>query len=233
MDLNSYENTRILLIVKNETARNAYVEILGKIGVACDSVVSFADASSMARNTPYNGLLVDVLTLIRADQNEKSIALECMNYFPSTQIKWDAKSKTVHLLMFSQTSHVEVDLAIRMFIEERCKPYAARTLRVYNRKTFILNFLFSLDCHCSDKKASKTFSLDLSQGGCFLHTVRTFDEKQGIWLCCLELSDQTPIKAVVCWQLKWGLKRQIPGIGVKFESLSEIHEKEIKMILVG
>jgi Tfp pilus assembly protein PilZ len=225
------KNTRILLIVKNDTSRNVYVEILDKIGVAFDIVTSFIDASSKARSTPYNGLVVDVLTLIRADQNEKRIALECMNFYPSTQIKWEAKSKTIHLLMFSHTSHSEPESALRMFIEERCKPFAARSLRLFNRKNIILNLLFSLDCHCSDEKASKTFLLDISQGGCFVHTVHALDNRQDVWLRFLELSDQMPIKAVVCWQLNWGVKRQIPGIGVRFESFSEVQEKEIKLIL--
>ncbi len=227
------KNTRILLVVKNDTARDAYVEILDKIGVAFDTVTSFAEASSKARNTPYNGLLVDVLTLIRSDQNEKSIALECMNFYPSTQIKWDAKCKTIHLLIFSQPSCSEAESTLRMFIEERCKPFAARSLRVFSRKNIILNLLFSLDCHCSDEKASKTFSLDISQGGCFIHTVQVLDNRQAVWLRILELSDQTPIKATVCWQRHWGLKRQIPGIGVRFESISEAQKKEINLILGG
>ncbi|MBI5589886.1 MAG: PilZ domain-containing protein [Deltaproteobacteria bacterium] len=225
------KNTRILLVVKEDTARNVYVEILGKIGVVFDVVTSFTDASSMARNIPYNGLLVDILALVRVDQNEKNIAHECMNFYPSTRIKWDARHKTIHLLMFSLSSHFEAESALRIFIAERCKPFAARSLRVFNRKNINLNLLLSLDCHCSDEKAAKTFLLDLSQGGCFLHTVQPLDNGQEVWLRCLELSDPTPIKAVVCWQLKWGLKQQISGIGVKFESLSEIQGKEIKKIL--
>jgi len=59
------------------------------------------------------------------------------------------------------------------------------------------------------------------------------ENRQEVWLRFLELSDQTPIKAIVCWQPHWGLKRQIPGIGVKFESLTEIQEKEINLILGG
>jgi hypothetical protein len=227
------KNTRILLIVKEDTARDVYVEILGKTGVAFDIATSFADASGMARNTPYNGLLVDILALVRADQNEKSIANECMNFYPSMRIKWDARHKTIHVLRFSLSPPSEPESAFRMFIEERCKPFAARSLRVFNRKNINLNILLSLDCHFSDEKASKTFLLDLSQGGCFLHTVQTLNNGQWVWLRCLELSDPTPILAVVCWQLQWGLKQQISGIGVKFESLSEIQEKEIKKILGG
>ena len=73
------KNTRILLIAKECASKKIYVEMLSKVGVTFDIATSFAEASGMARNIPYNGLLVDVLTLIRADQNEKSIALECMN----------------------------------------------------------------------------------------------------------------------------------------------------------
>jgi hypothetical protein len=227
------KNTRILLIVKDDTARNAYVEILSKIGVSFDITTSFADASSMAINTPYNGMIVDILALVRADQNEKRIAHECMNFYPSARIKWDPRHKIVHLLMFSTTSHTEAESALRMFIDERCKSFAARSLRVFNRKNINLNLLLSLDYHCSDEKAAKTFLLDISKGGCFLHTAENLDNGQVVWLRCPELSDPTPIKAVVCWQLQWGLKQQISGIGVKFESLSEIQEKEIKMILDG
>jgi len=225
------KNTRILLIVKEDAARKAYVEILGRTGVAFDIAASFVDASGMTRNTPYNGLLVDILALVHADQDEKRIANECMNFYPSTRIRWDARSKKIHLLMFLPPPQTDAESALRMFITQQCKPFAARSLRVFNRKNINLNLLLSLDSHCSDEKASKTFLLDLSQGGCFLHTVQALDNGQEVWLRCLELSDQTPIKAVVCWQLQWGLKQQISGIGVRFESLSEIQKKEIKMIL--
>ena len=226
------ENIRILLIVNEDAAKNAYTELLDKVGVAYDTVTSFLDASSMARNTAYNGLLVDVLTLIRADQNERSIALECMNCYPSMQIKWDAKNKTVRSLTFLQTLYSEPESAFRMFIKERSKPFSARTLRVYNRKSIVMSLLFSIDCDCSGEKALKTFLIDLSRGGCFIHTVhQALYTGQEVLLRILELSDPTPIKAVVSWQREWNIKRQIPGIGVKFELLTEIQKKQIDIIL--
>ena len=231
MDLTPMENTRILLIVNEDAAKNAYAEILDKVGVAYNTVTSFSDASSMARNTAYNGLLVDVMTLIRADQNERNIALECMNCYPSTQIKWDAKNKTVRSLTFLQTLYPESESAFRMFIEERCKPFSARTLRIFNRESIVMSLLFSIDCDCSDEKALKTFLINLSLGGCFIHAVQTLYKGQEVWLRLLELSDPTPIKAVVRWQREWNTKRQIPGIGVKFELLSEIQKKQIDIIL--
>jgi hypothetical protein len=100
--------------------------------------------SAGSKQTPYNGLLVDVLTLIRADQTEKRIALECMNNYPSTQLKWDAKSKNINLLLFSQAPCAEAESSLQMFIEERCRPFAARSLRAFGRKNIFLKpFVFS------------------------------------------------------------------------------------------
>jgi Tfp pilus assembly protein PilZ len=91
--------------------------------------------------------------------------------------------------------------------------------------------LFSPDRTLPPETSYKAFTVNLSLGGVFLHTMETFEEGTTLWLRFLELADQTPIAATARWSLEWGEARCIPGIGMKFDGLSEGQEKEIRRIL--
>ncbi len=222
------EDTRILLIVKSAEARAAYEEALSKVQVDYDIAGSFTDVLRMSVEKPYSGLLIDILTLIRSNKEEKAIAYDCINCYPSLRIKWDTKQKSMNLSPLEQAFSVDTQATLAYFIEGRCKAFNARSMRRYPRKETVIGLLLSAARDATDGESIKTFTVNISRGGAFLHTTEPFLKGQTVWLSFLEMHDAEPIEAVVCWIIEWGVSRGIPGIGVKFKFVSEQQANEVK-----
>lgn len=222
--------TRILIVVKAAEPRAAYEEALRRTGVAYDIAGSFSEVLRMSIDNAYSGMMIDMLTLIRCSKEEKLIAYDCMNCYPSLRVKWDARQKSMNLSPLEQSFSVDTEATLTHFIESRCKSFPARSLRRYDRKEIFLNLLLSTCREFPDGDSIKTFTVNISPGGAFLHTTRSFFKGQTVWLRFLAMDDAEPIQAVVCWHLEWGVHRSIPGIGVKFEMLSEEQATQIKSI---
>jgi len=214
-------NTRILMVVKEAEARAAYEEALSRVGVGYDVAGSFDEVLRLSVDNAYSGLIIDILTLIRSSKEEKSIAYDCLNFYPSLRIKWDARQKAMSLSPLEQSFSADTAATLDHFIENRCKSFNARTLRRFNRKESFLGLLLSTSPDFPDGDSLKTFTVNISQGGAFVHTTRPFAKGETVWLRFLELADAEPVKGVVCWHIAWGSCRSIPGIGVKFEFLSQ------------
>lgn len=222
---------KILIVVTDTEAGNAYVQALSEIGVASDVARSFDQMSEMATENAYNGLLVDILTLIRCSKEEKVIAYECINLFPVLRVKWEARHKKIKLSPLEQSFCPDTDSALRFFIENRCKTFPARTLRGHQRRQINLNLLYCKDAGFAEHATHKSFTVNLGPGGVFLHTMQELKQGEKIWLRFHEFADQTPIGATVCWSQRWGVTRCIPGAGIRFESLTAKQEQEIRRIL--
>ena len=223
--------TKILVVVKDTEAGNAYVSALSEIGVACDIAHSFEQMSAMAVEKAYNGFLLDILTLVRCSKEEKAIAYECINLFPVLRVKWEARNKKIKLSPLEQSFSPDSDSALRFFIETRCKTFPARSLRRHNRKPINLNLLYCTGNAFSEGESGRSFTINLSVGGLFLHTMKSLNRGERVWLRFLELADQTPIAATVCWSQQWGVTRCVPGVGLQFETMTAAQEEEIRRIL--
>ena len=222
------EETRILMIVKSAEARAAYQEALDKIGVFYDIASTFTDVQRMSVEHAYSGLLIDILTLIRSSKEEKLIAYDCINCYPSLRIKWDAKQKSMNLSPLEQAFSVDTEATLTFFIEGRCKAFTARSMRRYPRKDLHLGLVLSPFCDFPAGDCIKTFTINISQGGAFVHTTQSFTKGQTVWLRFLEMPYAEPIKAVVRWGIEWGVCRGIPGVGLAFDFSSEQQGKEIR-----
>ncbi|HJV36997.1 PilZ domain-containing protein [Geomonas sp.] len=214
-------DARILVVVKEADARGAYEEILQRVGVSYDIAETFTDLQRMSSAVPYSGLLVDILTLIRCSKEEKAIAYDCLNYYPSLRLKWDGRDRSINLSPLEQSDTVDVGASLSFFVETRCKAFTARTLRRFDRKESYLNLLLSPRPECGEGECLKTFTLNISRGGAFVHTTDPLQKGEPVWLRFLELPANEPLKAVVCWCIEWGTCRGIPGIGVQFEGLTD------------
>jgi hypothetical protein len=220
---------KILLVVKEPEARTAYEEALCLVGVAYDVAASFNDVLSMSIENPYSGLMIDILTLVRSSKEEKLIAYDCINFYPTLRVKWDARQKSMNLSPLEQSFSADTKATLGLFIENRCKTFAARSLRRFARKDTSLSVLLSRTAEFSENDAIKTFTVNVSRGGAFLHTTLRFAKGERVWLRFIEMSDPAPVQAVVCWQIEWG-GRSIPGIGVMFDRLSEGQASEVTKI---
>jgi hypothetical protein len=223
--------TKILIIAKDVEAGQAYAHALSETGVAFDIALSFNEVSHMAVENAYNGLVIDILTLVRSSKEEKIIAYECINLFPVLRVKWENKKKKINLSPLEQSFSPDTETALKFFVESRCRHFPPRSLRKHSRKNCHLNVLLSPDGTFSPKSTQRTFTVSVSLGGVFVYTQHPFKEGEMVSLRFVEFSDQTPIAATVRWSLEWGESRSIPGSGLKFDGLSEAQENELRRIL--
>ena len=221
-------DTRILIVAKDAEASKAYSDALTELDVACDLAPTFHDMSRFVRDNGYNGLLIDILTLVRSSKEEKVIAYECMNLYPVLRVKWESKHKKMKLSPLEETFSPDAESALKSFIDNRCRHFAARQLRRHQRKPIHLNALFSPDGTFDAASTSKAFTVNLSAEGFFLHTTQSFEVGQTLWVRFLELADQAPIAATVRWSVEWGRARCIAGLGMQFKKLSEEQAREIE-----
>jgi hypothetical protein len=230
-NLQVMSDTKILIVVNDSEAGQAYADALGEACVSYDIARSFKDMVAMATDTAYNGLVIDVLTLVRSCKDDKVIAYDCINLYPVLRVKWEGREKRINLSLLEQHGSRDVQSAVRFFVEKRCSTFAPRTLRKFKRKQIHLNAVLSPDENFAPEDTEKTFSVTLSQGGAFLHTVKEFDADCRLFVRFAGLMDQAPIPVQARWSVKWGMTRSIPGIGVSFESLSRNQEQEIEPLL--
>jgi len=185
----------------------------------------------MATKNAYNGILIDILTLVRCSKGEKAIAYECINFYPVLRVKWEARQKEIKLSPLEQTFSPDTESALSFFIETRCKSFTARSLRSNDRKQVNLNLFYCTDASFPAQDTHRSFTVNVSLRGVFLHTKRDFKEGERVWLRFIEFSDQSPIAATVRWSQRWGVTRCIPGVGLMFEELTASQEKEIQRVL--
>ena len=212
------EETRILMVVKEPEARLAYEETLGRVGVHYHTAEDFKEVLRMTIDGAYSGLLVDILTLIRSSKEEKTIAYDCINFYPTLRMKWDARQKSISCSPQEHALSADTEGALTHFIEKRCKSFSARSLRRFNRKDTYLNLLL---CASPDAGGVKTFTVNVSQGGAFVHTAEQLAKGSRAWLSVPDMPGEEPVQVTVCWSIAWGGCRSIPGVGVMFDALSE------------
>ncbi|QXE92975.1 PilZ domain-containing protein [Geomonas subterranea] len=208
------EDTRILMVVREPEARSAYEQALDRIGVSYHTACDFNEVLRMTVESAYSGLLVDVLTLVRCSKEEKNIAYDCINFYPTLRIKWDARQQSITPGP-QENSAADTHTALTRFVQERCGTFPARCLRRFARKDSYLSLLLSRD-GLPSTAALKTFTVNISQGGAFIQTTDPFAKTDRVWLRFPALAEEA-LQAGVCWSIPWGGCRSIPGIGVMFD----------------
>lgn len=210
------DDVRLLMVVKEPEARAAYEEALREVPARYDVAGSFDEVLRLSLDTAYSGLIIDILTLIRSSKEEKVIAYDCLNFYPSLRVKWDPRQRSMILSPLEKNAAPGAHDTLRRFVETRCRPFTARTLRRFERKETCLSLLLCDGDDSAGRNGLKTFTVNISQGGAFVHTTSAVARGERVWLRFLELGDAAPVCAEVCWGIPWGTCRSISGIGVKF-----------------
>lgn len=221
---------RILIVANDADAGTAYLDALARVGAQGELAHSFEQMCEMAKERSYNGFLIDILTLVRCSKEAKVIAYESINLFPVLRVKWDPRGKKIKLSPLEQSFSPDSDAALRFFIESRCRRFPARSLRRHSRKPIHLNLWYSSDPSFPEDATHRSFAVNLSMGGLFLHTMEELTRGATVWLRLLD-TDPTPIAATVRWTQRWGEGRCIPGAGLQFETLTEMQQAELSRII--
>jgi hypothetical protein len=217
-------NIKLILVCKEGDARQAYLNEMKALGIEVDVVSSYYEFLKTRASTPYQGLMINLVTQMKMSVEEKNVSKEILGFFPTLRLKWDAESGSIRNISFGKTT---TSGSLKEFIHTECQSFTARAVRLNMRKIVHLNASLSNDESMDEKALERTVTINLSKGGCFLFSGRDWSNAPKIWLIIKELADKTPITGDIRWSVEWGKQMTIPGIGLSFKHIKSSQLEEL------
>ncbi len=215
---------RVLLFAQEQTARQNYQDALTACGVRVFVTPSFFVLSEEISRQTYHGLFLDVSTKMQAIKENQTDVYRLAKRFPVAHLRIDRATGAISCFYFGRHSGD----GLREFIDSQCRPFVPQKIRSDPRHEVFLPVLVYR--HPDSKRPERTFTKDISPGGCFLVSTRYWKAGEEFDLRFPEFTDTAPIRAQIRTVIEWGKGRQIPGIGVLFRDLSPSQAAEIKEI---
>jgi Tfp pilus assembly protein PilZ len=216
---------KLLLLSRNTEAVSACKKAFEALGVCCEWTDNIVDMHQKLLSTPFNGLVLDVLTTAKTSQKDRALIQEVSEYYPTLLMRWNSATQKIGGMVFGEILDKKDPLGD--FVSRFCRAERALLFREDKRHDIHLNVLLSLDKDFSEELVEKTVTLDLSRGGCFIISSRSWENIDQAWIRLLELIDPTPIQVQLCRYVPWGKQTKIPGIGIKFIDLQPGQRQEI------
>lgn len=219
--------SHVLILDSHPQTLAIYRQALEELGANCETAGNFTELKQKLLQLPFNGVVIDVLTAVRANPEEKHLLQEIAEAYPTLRVRWDAGAGMIRGLVFGKS--LAGDHPLRYFLEQLCRNHPPRTFRTSRRHAIHLNVLLSRDGGFRPDQSERSVTLDISLGGCFLVTFDDrWENQQHAWLQLLELSDPTPIEIIIRRVSPWGKNPTIPGLGVEFLQLRPGQAEELR-----
>ncbi|WP_158414140.1 PilZ domain-containing protein [Geoalkalibacter subterraneus] len=106
-----------------------------------------------------------------------------------------------------------------------CSTIKPRRYRIQDRREVYLSV--RLSDHAGLEKHILSFTMDLSEGGCFVASSQVWEKKQKLYLDIICLKDRTPILCEVRWSRSWGINPFVPGMGLKFLRITKSQQEQL------
>ncbi len=209
---------KIIVIVQEGDARQAYLAELESIDVEVSLISSFIEIQTLLSEDSYNGVVVDLKTKMKATADEKELALDLLEQFPFAQLNLEIKTGTIKLLCYDQMMNVRT---LKDFVDIVCTSFIPRAIRLHARKENNFNILLSRTSDFPENETEHTVTIDISKGGCFIYSIGNWEINTNVQIVINEINDRSPILCEVRRVVKWGEAMKIPGIGVQFIDISE------------
>ena len=211
----------ILVISYNDEARSALVASLEKSGVPAIPCSTFNQAEETALEGIYNGVVVDLQSTIKAKGDEKIIACSLTGFFPTLRVR----VLGTMLVPMAMPGEARQESTIADFLARSCSQFIPRKLRFFKRREVCISALIH-----HGGAAERCITVNVSWGGAFflVMTPETMQAEEEITVTLPEF--EIDFKAVVCSVRPWG-KRQPPGIGVRFDEISDDLEQVLMSLL--
>jgi hypothetical protein len=214
---------QILLAVADDKRRSIYEAFLKKERVICQVVSSLRDVATQTAKQPYNAIFLDMPLLVRASHYEKSLVEDALRALPHARLNTIARTGEISILVSGEAheSSQTPEEYLRYCCEQPVKVVLPR-----NRIPINLNAV--LTHQAETRIVERTACIDISPGGCFLFCVNDEITVQSqVWISLVILYDPSPILSTVCWKREWGMTHGIPGIGIRFDDMTEHQQEQI------
>lgn len=211
----------LLVVSYSDAARAALCGSLQGAGVTAIPCADFKEAEDIALGGIYNGILVDLQSIIKAKGDEKVIACSLTGFFPTLRVRVLGGM----LVPMAMPGDAKQDKSISEFLSRSCAGFTPRMLRQYKRREVGLSVM--IRHNLADVPG---FVINLSWGGAFLIDMGAERFRPGNALSLVMADADLEITAKVSWVRPWG-SRLPPGAGISFTNLGAVQESYLEAIL--
>ncbi|PLX82377.1 MAG: hypothetical protein C0617_14795 [Desulfuromonas sp.] len=223
--------TRVLLVAADRQAREGYLQAVAESEIACETLESLEGLRRTLEKTAFNGLLLDLPTLVRSDAAAKKLVSKVQDIYPTVRLRWLPERQQVRAIVAG--GQLDPGAPLTDFIDRYCRPWRARPLRQAQRMTTYFSVLLSNRPDFPPEATEKTNTLDLSEGGCFIISSSPWEVGSRAWVRIMELDDDTPMEVEVRMHRPWGAGKKLPGLGVAFLNLLPGQRMRVEALLGG
>lgn len=213
----------ILLMVAGADAALAYLGRLSALGATGEVAHDMAAMVARLREQAFNGIVLDVPTLIKDKSYDKRIITELTDFFPLLRARFDTAD--ARILALSSGGTIATGDVFADFVLTRCAGFPARRIRASDRVNLCLNVLVAPLAPGGAgpggaSGARRTCVLDVSAGGCFIWDTDPPPAGQMLRIAFTDRSGDPAALARVVWRQPWGERPAPPGAGLEFEELA-------------
>jgi hypothetical protein len=176
-------------------------DMLKSLGIESTLLASLRELPETLQKIAVSGILLEVVTTLKASQLDREAVHELLELYPFARFKRDGDEVVV----------LGKERSLAGFVDE-CQQFKARTIRQKARTIRYLAVYLSAAPAFED--AEKVVTINVSDGGCFVYSVRDWGVGDRVWLRYPGDNEATTCGTVRSWQ-PWGNNKCIPGIGVK------------------
>ncbi len=190
-----------IVVTNSEATRKCVALSLKSKGIEPITLPSVSELQSTLLVTPVSGILLEVGAVITASHADKKTLQEYLELYPSVKFR-----------------HLNDQILI---VGETIDKFAARMLdfppRILRRSVRREIFLaLHLSAHQSFKSPEKTITVNISDDGFFVMSMRRWKVGARVWLRFLD--DDELLSGTVHSIHPWGNNRFIPGIGIVMDT---------------
>lgn len=207
----------VLVVAYSDDACKLLQHNLEHLEVQPATCETFCQAEKLALEGCYNGILIDLPSIIKAKGEEKNVAYTLASVYPALRVRTLGKM----LVPMAMPGDVKQDISLNDFICKSCAPFMPRRLRAHRRRNICIS---TVRLHAGADE--RGFTLNISWGGAFIADMHPERFTVGQELRLFFQEPGLKITATICWIQYWGHNR-IPGVGVKFTEPGEALEKAL------
>lgn len=223
--------SNILLYVHKSAAQDIYLKLCAELDVEVEVISTFDDLCQASVGRKYSGLLVDIISNIRASSADRLILKELMEVYPTLRLRWDPAGGNVRTLMSG--AGAEQSISIATFVSQYCAAFVPQAMRLHSRREIYCGLWRSSTVALAEETSERTITADVSAGGCFIYSSTLLCVGDILWLRFVNLVDKKPIQGVVVWCREWGTLGEFPGAGLRFLDITPQQQQEIADLLGG
>jgi len=189
----------VVIAMEPET-RDFMAHSLEAMGTEVILLPGLGKLSQIVKEVPISGILLEVMTGIKAGTREKEAAREFFEMYPFGKFK------------LSERKVVLLGESLDKFVM-RCREFEPRIVRDKSRHLRFLPVLLSRDATFSD--AEKSVTTNISEDGIFLFSAQDWDVGSRVWVRFY--GEDAVMAGIVRRWTPWGTAGSMPGIGVHLE----------------